>query len=55
MTKASVIIVQDDFVEAERLRLLLEQAGYRVPGIAGRTAEAMRLAERSRRSWRSST
>ena len=46
--RGTVIIVQDDFVEAERLRLLLEQAGYRVPGIAGRTAEAMRLAQRPR-------
>jgi two-component system, NtrC family, response regulator HydG len=43
----TIIIVQDDFVEAERLRLLLEQAGYSVPGIAGRTAEAIRLAERA--------
>ena len=44
---STVIIVQDDFIEAERLRLLLEQAGYRVPGIAGRTAEADRLAARA--------
>ena len=41
---STVIIVQDDFIEAERLRLLLGQAGYRVPGIAGRTADAARLA-----------
>ena len=45
---SSVIIIQDDFIEAERLRLLLEQAGYRVPGIAGRTAEADRLAARAK-------
>ena len=43
----TVIIVQDDFVEAERLRQLLEQAGYRVPGIAGRSGEAIRLAQRA--------
>ena len=44
---STVIIVQDDFIEAERLRILLEQAGYQVPGIAGRTAEADRLAARA--------
>jgi len=44
---STVIIVQDDFIEAERLRRLLQQAGYRVPGIAGRTAEADRLAARA--------
>jgi len=44
---STVIVVQDDFIEAERLRLLLEQAGYHVPGIAGRTAEASRLAARA--------
>jgi DNA-binding NtrC family response regulator len=47
VSNARIIIVQDDFVEAERLRLLLEQAGYRVPGIAGRTAGAIRLAKRA--------
>jgi DNA-binding NtrC family response regulator len=44
---STVIIVQDDFIEAERLRVLLEQAGYRVPGIAGRTVDAGRLAARA--------
>ena len=48
MSKATIVIVQDDFVEAERLRILLEQAGYGVPGIAGRTVEAVRLTERVR-------
>ncbi len=47
MSKGTIIIVQDDFVEAEGLRLLLEQAGYDVPGVASRTADAMQLAQRS--------
>jgi len=48
VSQAAIVIVQNEFVEAESLRMLLEQAGYSVPGIAGRTAEAMRLTERFR-------
>jgi DNA-binding NarL/FixJ family response regulator len=44
MRRAAILIVQDDFLEAERLRVLLEQAGYTIAGIAGRTAQAMQLA-----------
>jgi DNA-binding response OmpR family regulator len=44
MKGAAILIVQDDFLEAERLRVLLEQAGYTIAGIAGRTAPAMQLA-----------
>jgi DNA-binding response OmpR family regulator len=44
---STVIVVQDDFIEAERLRVLLEQAGYQVAGIAGNTATADRLAARA--------
>jgi DNA-binding response OmpR family regulator len=45
MTPATILIVQDDFLSAERLRLLLEEAGYIVAGIASRTAGASALAE----------
>jgi DNA-binding response OmpR family regulator len=48
VSNREILIVQDDFVEAEGLRLVLEQAGYQVVGIAGRTAEAIRLAQRFR-------
>jgi two-component system, NtrC family, response regulator HydG len=45
MATAKILIVQDDFLAAERLRLLLEKAGYVVVGVAGRTAGANQLAE----------
>jgi len=41
---ASILIVQDDFLEAERLRRLLEQAGHAVVGVVGRTGAALQLA-----------
>jgi ActR/RegA family two-component response regulator len=44
----TILIVQDDFVEAEGLRVILVQAGYEVAGIAARTAEAVRLAQQMR-------
>ncbi|MGH6896740.1 MAG: response regulator [Geminicoccaceae bacterium] len=45
MASATILIVQDDFLAAERLRLLLEKAGYDVVGVASRTDGADRLAE----------
>jgi DNA-binding NarL/FixJ family response regulator len=45
MATAKILIVQDDFLAAERLRLLLEKAGYMVVGVASRTAGANQLAE----------
>jgi CheY-like chemotaxis protein len=45
MQRAEILLVQADFLGAERLRLLLEQARYSVVGIAGRTAEAIELVE----------
>jgi DNA-binding NarL/FixJ family response regulator len=48
MKPAAILIVQDDFLAAERLRLLLVQAGYDVVGLAGRTRGAADLAERHR-------
>ena len=46
MKPAAILIVQDDFLAAERLRVLLTQAGYNVVGLAGRTRGAADLAER---------
>jgi DNA-binding response OmpR family regulator len=48
MAPATILIVQDDFLAAERLRLLLVQAGHTVVGVAGRTRRAVRLADRHR-------
>lgn len=45
MKPAGILLVQDDFLVAERLRVLLEKAGYTVVGEAGRTALALQLAE----------
>jgi CheY-like chemotaxis protein len=39
------LIVQDDFFAAERLRLLLDNAGYAVVGVASRTDGADALAK----------
>jgi CheY-like chemotaxis protein len=44
MPPAKILIVQDDFLTAERLRLLLEKAGHVVAGVASRTDGADRLA-----------
>ena len=45
MTGGTILIVQDDFLAAERLRLLLGQAGYVVVGVASRTNGANELAK----------
>lgn len=41
-----ILIVQHDFLAAERLRLLLGQAGYEIVGVAARTHGAAELAAR---------
>jgi two-component system response regulator HydG len=46
MAHGRILVVQDDFLAAERLRVVLEQAGYAVVGLAGRTPEALDLARR---------
>lgn len=43
MSKAKILIVQDDFVLAEGLRIVLDDAGYEVVGMARDTAGADRL------------
>jgi DNA-binding response OmpR family regulator len=43
-----ILIVQDDFLGAERLRVLLEGAGYVVAGVARRSLEALEIADRDR-------
>jgi CheY-like chemotaxis protein len=45
---AAILIVQDDFLAGERLRLLLVQGGYDVVGVAGRTSGAVDLAKQHR-------
>jgi DNA-binding response OmpR family regulator len=44
MAPAAILIVQDDFLAAERLRLLLQGAGHTVVGLASRTDGASALA-----------
>jgi DNA-binding response OmpR family regulator len=46
MMAGRILIVQDDFLAAERLRVILDQVGYTVVGLAGRTPEALDLAKR---------
>jgi DNA-binding response OmpR family regulator len=46
MQPAGILLVQANFLGAERLRLLLEQSGHHVVGIAGRTDAAVELVER---------
>jgi hypothetical protein len=37
MRRIAILLVQHDFLAAERLRLLLGQAGYDIVGVAGAT------------------
>jgi CheY-like chemotaxis protein len=48
MAPAKILIVQDDFLAAERLRLLLESSGHVVAGVASRTDGANALAAQHR-------
>ena len=48
MKPAAILIVQDDFLAAERLRLLLMKAGHTIVGVAGRTSGATALADQHR-------
>jgi CheY-like chemotaxis protein len=48
MTRCAILLVQADFLGAERLRLLLDQSGYQVAGVAGRTVDAIELVRRHR-------
>ena len=41
--KEQILIVEDQFVEADYLRLLLEQAGYGITGIARSVAQAQEM------------
>jgi DNA-binding NarL/FixJ family response regulator len=44
MAPAKILIVQDDFLAAERLRVLLQGAGHNIVGLASRTDGADALA-----------
>lgn len=46
--KHNILIVQDDFLLAEGLRIVLEDAGYEVAGMARDTAGAEQLAAQHR-------
>lgn len=46
--KEQILIVEDQFVEAEDLRLLLEQAGYGVTGIARSVPQALEMIREKR-------
>jgi len=46
MSSSEILLVQADFLGAERLRLLLDQSGYSVAGVAARTDDAIQLVER---------
>ena len=45
MKPIAILIVQHDFLAAERLRLLLGTAGYEIVGVAGETRGASALAD----------
>jgi DNA-binding response OmpR family regulator len=45
MCRGRILIVEDDFLIAERIRQILVQGGYDVVGMAGRTKHAEELAE----------
>jgi len=48
MEKKRLLIVEDDYVEANDLRLIVEKAGYSVIGVARSVNQALDLAEQTR-------
>jgi two-component system, response regulator PdtaR len=48
MAKQKILIVQDDFLLAEGLRIVIEDAGHEVVGLARNTARADELAAQPR-------
>jgi DNA-binding NtrC family response regulator len=46
--KERILIVEDQFVEADYLRVMLEQAGYRVSGMARSVAQAQDMIKKER-------
>ena len=55
MATPGILIVQDDFVEAERLRLLLAAAGHVVVGSPAAPRAPCSSRATTGRIWRSST
>jgi two-component system response regulator HydG len=45
MTKGKILIVEDQFIEANNLQMILERAGYAVSGIARSVSVAMKMLE----------
>jgi len=48
MTKAKILIVEDQFIEAHNLRMILHQAGYRVCSIARSVPIAIKILEKEK-------
>lgn len=46
----TIVIAEDEFLIAERIKSLLESAGYHVVGVAANAAEMLALADRNRPS-----
>lgn len=49
--KEKILIVEDEFIVANNLRLILTKAGYEVCGIAASVAEAKKLVDKGRPAW----
>jgi len=49
--KENILIVEDEFIVANDLRLMLVKAGYTVCGIAASVDEAKRIIEKSKPTW----
>lgn len=51
MMKENILIVEDEFIVANDLRIILEKAGYQISGIAPSFSKAMALVEKKRPDW----
>jgi len=49
--KQKILIVEDEFIVANDLRIMLEKAGYKVCGIAPSVAKALELIASKEPSW----
>jgi DNA-binding NtrC family response regulator len=49
--KEKILIVEDEFIVANNLRLILTKAGYEVCGIAASVAEAKKIVDKTKPSW----
>jgi len=49
--KKKILIVEDEFIVANDLRIMLERSGYQVCGIAPSVAKALELIELKQPNW----